>query len=54
MGNQIVYVTVRLELAPEADVQSVIAECNYNFAHFLILGTEITEVNEMTKGYEKE
>jgi len=42
--NNIAYVTVKVEVLPDADVQEIVSVCDYNFYHPEIVKTEIVDV----------
>ena len=46
--NNIYYqqIVVKIEIEEDADIQDVISECDYNFSHDKIVGTEIIEVRD--------
>jgi len=46
MNNKIIYLTVRVEMSHDADIEEVVSECDYNFFHSKIAETEIVEVND--------
>lgn len=45
-NTKTIYVTVALEVLRDADVQEVIAECDYSFEHADIVETEIMGESE--------
>lgn len=48
-----VYLKVKLTLKPgqtEESIQSIIAECDYEFAHDEIVGTEIMDIHDTQIG----
>ena len=42
--NDVVYLTVRVEVLPDSDVQEIVSECDYSFSHSQIVGTEIVDI----------
>ena len=39
-------IVVKIEVEEDADIQEVVSECDYNFNHDKIVGTEIIEVRD--------
>ena len=46
---KMVFVTVAVHIKDEADVQDVVSEMNYSLVHKDIVGTEIVDIEEVTK-----
>ena len=46
--NDVVYLTVRVEVLPDSDVQEIVSECDYSFSHSQIVETEIVDITECT------
>ncbi len=41
-----VRITVKIEMKDDANIEEVIQECDYNFSHPDILGTEIVDIQD--------
>jgi hypothetical protein len=46
MSTQIVYLTVKVEIAENYNTDEVIENCDYDFTHDAILRTEIVEISD--------
>jgi len=43
--NKVVFVNVKIIVEPDADIQEIISECDYEFIHDDIVETEIVDFN---------